>query len=174
VFPSTISIRPTKRYGWAVLVALLLPQTIGAQDTPVVLRGTWTATAGTRVFNGVWSAQIEPGAPNGAHGSWGLLDGSGRVILQGTWAAQKRAKVWQGTWSAVVTRSGDRSSSGPKYAGSLQANVAGNESATLLEMFKRSVENAVSGTWQSGALKGQWTVRASSQETSRHASRGRT
>src|SRR5262245_49173551 len=94
-----------------VLIALLLTPITRAQEAPVILRGTWTATAGARAFNGIWSAQIEPDLSNGAHGSWGLLDGSGRVLLQGTWSAQKRAKVWQGTWSAVVTRSGDRSAS---------------------------------------------------------------
>jgi hypothetical protein len=138
-----------------------------AQEKPVILRGTWTATAGpTRVYHGVWSAQIDASAPNGARGSWGLLDGSGRVVLQGTWTAQKRAKVWQGSWSAIVTRTGDRPSSGPKFAGTWQASIDANESSTLLDMFKRTLQNSVSGTWQSGALKGQWTVKASSDQAS--------
>ena len=35
-----------------------------------------------------------------------------------------------------------------------------SESGTLLDLLARSVENAISGTWQSGAHNGGWTVKA--------------
>jgi hypothetical protein len=162
VFCSTIPARHASRSGLGLLIATLLTPPSAAQEAPVILRGTWTATAGpTAIYNGVWSARLESGTPNSAQGSWGVIDGSGHVVLQGTWSAQKRAKVWQGSWSAVVTGSGGRSSSSRKFAGTWQANVDANESGSLLEMLRRTLENSVSGTWQSGPLKGQWTVKAS-------------
>ena len=144
-----------------LLFCLFLTHAAAAQDAPFVLRGTWRANAGARVLGGTWSAQIESGALNSAHGRWAILDGNSQTVLQGTWKAQKRAKVWQGTWSAVVvSQSGGRSTSSPPYSGSWEANVENEKGTTLLDMLHRTLENAVSGTWQSGHLQGKWTLKA--------------
>ena len=62
------------------------------------LRGSWRATAGTRVLQGTWTAAIDPKTPNVAQGTWTLIEAN-RVRLQGTWAAErgssrKSARGW--------------------------------------------------------------------------------
>jgi hypothetical protein len=145
----------------AVFLAAWFVQAALAQGTSTVFRGTWRATSGSRIFSGSWSAEITSQAADKARGAWTVRDPNGRIVLQGQWSALKRAKVWQGQWSAtIISRAGGRSSASQPMTGSWEAKVAKSESGTLLDLLARSVENSISGTWQSGAHNGGWTVKA--------------
>ena len=149
------------RHLLAVLLATWVVQAAGAQGASTVFRGTWRASSGSRTFSGSWSAEITGQTADKAQGAWTVLDPGGRPVLQGQWSALKRAKVWQGQWSAtIISRAGGRSSASQPMSGSWEAKVGKSESGTLLDLLARSVENAISGTWQSGAHNGGWTVKA--------------
>jgi hypothetical protein len=71
-------------------LALLLSLVAVRQESSIVQRGTWTATAGrsaARVMRGSWSAETHSGTPNAARGSWTLLNASNEVVLEGAWSA---------------------------------------------------------------------------------------
>jgi hypothetical protein len=121
-----------------------------APTAPAVMRGTWVATAGQRVLRGRWSAQVQPGAPNDAIGSWTLDGNNQQVLLQGTWAARKDPRRWSGTWSARVERSTTI------HAGTWQADPAGLHGKTFADMLRQTAEHRVAGTWRAGRARGGW------------------
>jgi hypothetical protein len=143
------------------VVAFLLSLLAG-QESSIVQRGTWTATAApTQVMRGSWSAETLSGTPNAARGSWTLLNASHEVVLEGTWSAAKSSSgSWQGTWSArVVTRlPTGRSTPGRVFSGTWQVTTEVN-GKTLAEMFQRTLEAEVAGSWRSAGLTGNWWLR---------------
>jgi hypothetical protein len=147
------------------IVALLLALVSAGQESSVQ-RGTWTATAGpstSQVMRGSWSAETLPTTPNAARGSWTLLNTSNEVVLEGTWSAAKSSGAgWQGTWSArVVTRlPAGRSTPGRVFSGTWQVTTAVS-GKTLAEMFQRTLEAEVAGSWRSAGLTGNWWLRGS-------------
>lgn len=119
-------------------------------QTPVPdLRGTWTATAGSQTLRGSWGAEVSRGTPDLAEGYWTLLDDSGERIMQGTWSARKTASRWHGSWTA-------RTAQGRSFAGTWDADMAALKDETLSEMLKRTIEEEISGAWQSGRYRGNW------------------
>jgi hypothetical protein len=147
-------------------LTLLLSLVAVGQEASIVQRGTWTATAGpsaAQVMRGSWSAGTLSDAPNAARGSWTLLNTSNEVVLEGTWsAARSSTGGWQGTWSArVVTRlTTGRSTPGRVFSGTWQATSEMNRK-TLAEMFQRTLEAEVAGSWRSAGLTGTWWLRGS-------------
>jgi hypothetical protein len=144
-------------------LALLVSLVVG-QEPSTVQRGTWTATAGPsakQVMRGSWSAETLSGTPNVARGSWTLVNAGSEVVLQGTWSAARSSSAgWHGTWSArVVTRPPTgRSTSGRVYSGTWQV-ISEVNAKTLAEMFQRTLEAEVAGSWRSAGLTGNWWLR---------------
>ena len=118
------------------------------------LRGSWRAMAGTRVFQGTWTAAIDPKTPNVAQGTWTLIEAN-RVRLQGTWAAEKVRAGWRGTWSALVA-SGRVGS--PPMTGTWQADIKDASLKTLVDMLQRTAQAQVDGTWRRGQTTGTWSL----------------
>jgi hypothetical protein len=147
-------------------LALLLSLVAVRQESSIVQRGTWTATAGpsaAQVMRGSWSAETLSGTPNAARGSWTLLNASNEVVLEGTWSAAKSSSGgWQGTWSArVVTRLPTGGSTpGRVFSGTWQLTTEVN-GKTLTKMFQRTLETEVAGSWRSARLTGNWWLRGS-------------
>jgi len=125
-----------------------------SQQPDIELRGGWRATSGARVYEGTWSARINPSTPNRADGSWTLVTGN-RVTLQGTWAADKTAGAWRGTWSARIAASGSQA---PPLTGTWQADVKDTSLKTLADMLQRTAQTQVNGTWRSGHYAGTWSL----------------
>jgi hypothetical protein len=117
------------------------------------LRGSWRATAGTRVFQGTWTASIDPKTANVAQGTWTLIEAN-RVRLQGTWAADKLRAGWRGTWSAGVA---GRVRS-PPMTGTWQADIKDASLKTLVDMLQRTALAQVDGRWRRGQMTGTWSV----------------
>jgi hypothetical protein len=142
-----------------IAIAALLTWCAFAQAPPV-LHGTWTATAGpTQVYRGSWSAQPLPDNPNAVRGSWTLVNGVNQVVLEGTWSAEKSVGGWQGTWSArILTRP---SSPGRLVSGTWQATTGDSSGKTLAEMLQHTMQRQVTGSWRSGRLAGNWSLRGS-------------
>lgn len=126
---------------------------VSSQST-VQLRGSWRATAGTRIFQGTWTADINPKTPNLAQGSWTLIEGN-RVLLGGTWAAEKERAGWRGAWSALVAPA---SPGAPPMTGTWQANVKDSAGDTLSDMLQRVAQAQIDGTWRSGRMAGGWSL----------------
>ena len=124
-----------------------------SQSTPQ-LRGSWRATAGSRVFQGTWTADANPNTPSLAQGSWTVIEGN-RVVLRGTWSAQKERAGWRGTWSAFVApvRPG-----APPISGTWQANIEGSTADTLTDMLHRAAQAQIDGMWRSGGMAGSWSI----------------
>ncbi len=136
-----------------LLMSLPLVWCVLAQETPGVLHGTWTATAGpAQVFRGSWSAEISARTPNAAQGSWTLLNDSGEVTLSGTWSAKKTHASWQGTWSASSTLS-------RPISGTWDADISGTKDKTFVDMLSRTREKEIAGFWQSGRNHGNWWLK---------------
>jgi hypothetical protein len=114
------------------------------------LRGSWRATAGTRVLQGTWTAAIDPKTPDVAQGTWTLIEAN-RVRLQGTWAAEKLRPGWRGTWSASVA-------SGREMTGTWQANIKDASLKTLVDILQRTAQAQVDGTWRRGRMTGTWSL----------------
>ena len=126
----------------------------GASQSTLQLRGSWRATAGTRVFQGTWTAVLDPKTPNLAQGSWTVIEAN-RVLFQGTWAAEKERAGWRGGWSALVAPA--RPGVAP-MTGAWQANIKDSTLDTLTDMLKRTAEGQVDGTWRSGRMAGSWSL----------------
>ena len=126
----------------------------GASQSTLQLRGSWRATAGARIFQGTWTATLDPKTPNLAQGSWTVIEGS-RILLQGTWAAEKQRTVWRGSWSALVASAPAGS---PPITGTWQANVKDSSIDTLTQMLQRTAQAQIDGTWRSGGMSGSWSV----------------
>ena len=125
-----------------------------ASQSTLQLRGSWRATAGTRVFQGTWTADVNSKTPNLAQGTWTVIDGN-RVLLRGTWAAEKQRAVWRGSWSALMASAPAGS---PPMTGTWQANLKDSTLNTLTDMLQRTAEGQVDGTWRSGRMAGSWSL----------------
>ena len=125
-----------------------------ASQSTLQLRGSWRATAGAQVFQGTWTATLNPNAPNLAQGSWTVIEGN-RVLLQGTWAAEKQRAVWRGSWSALMASAPAGS---PPITGAWQANIKDSSIDTLTEMLQRTAQAQIDGTWRRGQMAGSWSL----------------
>ena len=105
------------------------------------LRGSWRATAGSRVLQGTWTAAIDPKTPNGAHGTWTLIEAN-RVRVQGTWAAEKLPAGWRGTWSA---RAASGRVGSPPMTGTWQADIKDANLKTLVDMLRMVLRKDAGG-----------------------------
>ena len=137
-----------------LLVMLSLAAVDAASQSTLQLRGSWRATAGSRVLQGTWTADVNPNMPNLAQGSWMLIEGT-RVLLQGTWAAEKQRAVWRGSWSALLASARPGS---PPITGTWQANVKDSSIDTLTQMLQRTAQVQIDGTWRSGTMSGSWSL----------------
>lgn len=139
-------------------VVVLVASLALAQNRPTVLQGSWTASAGPRVLSGTFSADIGSATPDSVRGSWTLLEADNRIVLEGTWSMTRSGRGWQGSWSArVLTR--ERATPGRVFSGSWQAAMEGSTASTLPEMFQRTVEHQVAGSWRSGPQQGHWWLK---------------
>jgi len=146
----------------AFILMLGLTALVPAQEAPLQLRGSWTATAGVnRTFAGTWTAQVSPEKPNSAEGSWIIVNEAGQTILEGTWAANKTRFGWQGAWSA-------RMLTGQSLSGTWTADITGLSGRSFREMLEWTVEKDILGSWRSGRYQGRWRLKGS-----RPASQGR-
>ena len=145
------------RHLGALLVMLGLTVSAAAQEVPLELRGSWSATAGVnRTFAGTWTAAVLPDKPNSAEGSWTLANESGDTVLEGTWAANKTRFGWQGAWSA-------RTLAGQLLSGTWTADIAGPSGKTFRQMLEWTVEKEIQGSWRSGRFQGKWRLKGSPQ-----------
>jgi hypothetical protein len=146
-----------------IALSLALTVCAVAQETPSVLRGSWTATIGaSRVIGGSWTATIDSAKPDAARGAWVLVDEGNRVVLEGTWSAEKSPRGWQGTWSARVGTGSSRAGRGAAsrvLSGSWRADIKDPNVRTLAEMLHRAIVDGVTGSWRSGALEGGWRLK---------------
>jgi len=139
---------------WLV-AGLIPPSRFRAQQSSAVLQGTWTATAGpTQVFRGAWSAEILPGSPNSARGSWTLWNDRNEIVLEGTWSARKTGRDWQGSWTA-------RAATGQSFTGGWNADLSGFPGKTIEDMLERTAQKEVAGSWRSGRYQGNWWCKGS-------------
>jgi len=125
-----------------------------ASQSTLQLRGSWRATAGTRVVQGAWTADVNPTTPNLAQGTWTLIEGN-RVVLRGTWSAQKERGAWRGAWSALV---GAARAGSPPMTGTWQASVKDSALDTLTDMLQGAAQTQIDGTWRSGGIAGSWSI----------------
>ena len=137
-----------------VMMAFAAAFDAAVRQPELELRGSWRATAGTRVLQGTWTASIDPKTPNVAQGTWTLIEAN-RVRLQGTWAAEKLRAGWRGTWSARVA-SGRVGS--PPMTGTWQADIKDASLKTLVDMLQRTAQAQVDGTWRRGQMTGTWSL----------------
>lgn len=125
-----------------------------ASQSTLQLRGSWSAAAGTRVFQGTWTADVNPNTPNLAQGTWTIIEGN-RVLLRGTWAAEKERAGWRGAWSALVASAPAGS---PPITGTWQGTVKDSTINTLTEMLQRTAKGQIDGTWRRGTMAGTWSL----------------
>jgi len=137
-----------------MLILLASLAAAGSAQSPK-WNGTWSATAGSRVFSGTWEAAESSDAAT-ASGNWTLTDRSGTPLAAGTWAAGRSAKAWQGSWQA-------RAVNGQTYSGTWRAQVQLAATAPMAEMFQAALASAIQGTWHMGAPAGAWSIRAYSR-----------
>jgi hypothetical protein len=137
-----------------LLLTMAVAVVEAASQSTVQLRGSWRATAGARVFQGTWTADVKPNTPNLAQGSWTVIEGN-RVVLQGTWAAEKQRAVWRGSWSALMASAPAGS---PPITGTWQADVKDSSIDTLTAMLQRTAQAQIDGTWRSGGMSGSWSL----------------
>ena len=135
-------------------VLLLAPVMLAsAQEAPLELRGSWTATAGVnRTFAGTWTAQVSPDKPNSVEGSWELINETGQTALEGTWAANKTRFGWQGAWAA-------RTLTGQSLSGTWTADIVGSNGKSFRQMLEWTLEKDILGGWRSGRYQGRWRLR---------------
>lgn len=148
-----------------VLALMVCVCALGGQPVPVI-HGTWTATAGHReVLHGTWTGHALPGRPNVAEGSWTLVN-AGQVVQAGTWRAEKTPRRWEGSWTG-------RTMDGRTLAGTWGAYLEEWHDKTFQDMLERTLQQEVSGWWQSGRNQGNWWLKGSSasQPAPMHSSR---
>ena len=126
---------------------------IAAQNTRT---GNWSATRGTQLFTGTWTA-----LPDSAHrtvtGTWMLKDTQGKTVMYGAWSAIKATDQWVGNWRAVVAERGG------EYTGSFTSAASLKATTEFGDLFEKAVESAVSGTWRAGGDGGAWSIRAAAK-----------
>jgi len=141
----------------AFLLPLGLTVLPWAQEAPMELRGSWTATAGVnRTFAGTWTADVSVDKPNSAEGSWTLDNETGQTALEGTWAANKTRFGWQGAWAA-------RTLTGESFSGTWSADITGSKDKTFQQMLEWTLQKDILGSWQSGHSQGKWRLKGSPQ-----------
>ncbi|HVA01894.1 MAG TPA: hypothetical protein VMV34_09585 [Terriglobia bacterium] len=146
------------RNGKLVLALLVCACALGGQPLPVI-HGTWTATVGPReVLRGTWTGHALPGRPNVAEGSWTLVN-AGRVVQAGTWRAEKTHRRWEGSWTG-------RTMDGRSLAGTWGAHLEEWNGKTFQDMLERTLQEEVSGWWQSGRDQGNWWLKGSPSQES--------
>ena len=137
-----------------LLLTLSFAAVEAASQSTLQLRGSWRATAGARIFQGTWTATLNPNTPHLAQGTWTVIEGN-RVVLQGTWAAAKERTGWRGAWSALMASARPGS---PPTTGTWQANLKDSPLNTLTDMLQRTAEGQVDGAWRSGRMAGSWSL----------------
>jgi hypothetical protein len=137
-----------------VLLLTLSLTTAAASQSILQIRGSWRAAAGARIFQGTWTADLNPNTPNLAQGSWTVIDGN-RVVLRGSWAAEKQRTGWRGSWSALLATAPAGS---PPITGTWQADVKGASIDTLTTMLQRTAQAQIDGTWRSRGQSGTWSL----------------
>jgi hypothetical protein len=125
-----------------------------ARQTPRSLSGDWTATAGSQVFRGEWTAETSSRSPHSAYGSWTLIAGDGELVAEGTWSARKSSRGWYGTWTA-------RAGNGRPLSGSWDAAISDPKIKTFAAMFAATIKEQISGDWHAGGQRGNWWLQAS-------------
>ena len=139
------------------LAVLLFSARLGAQTARVDSLGTrtgnWSATSGTMVLNGAWTA-VPDSAHNTVTGTWTLLDSQGKMVMYGAWSAIKATDKWYGNWRAVV---GGRPA---EYTGTWDSSTDAKGTGQFGDLFEKAVAAAVNGTWKSGGRNGAWAIRA--------------
>jgi hypothetical protein len=144
------------RSGRLLAALLVFAGALGGQPIPVV-HGTWTATVGPReVLHGTWTGHALPGHPNVAEGSWTLVS-AGQVVLAGTWRAEKTHRSWEGSWAG-------RTMDGRNLAGTWGSYLEPWNGKTFQDLLERTLQEEVSGWWQSGRDQGDWWLKASPSE----------
>lgn len=118
------------------------------------LKGTWAASStGGQRLAGAWTAQAHPES-GGVTGTWSLFDAGGKILMKGGWSASKSPKSWDGAWRAIVTgQTGE-------YSGMWTAETPLSPAAPLADMFESALRAVVTGTWESGANSGSWSIKA--------------
>ena len=135
-----------------LFVLLILAHGAASQDAAPVRYGTWTATAGSSVFRGSWSAETLPHGPNEAQGSWTLVNDANDLVLQGTWSAKRTGPHWHGTWRAETAQ-------GQSFRGVWDADLPDAKGETFADMLARTIGKEVAGFWQSGKYQGNWWLK---------------
>ena len=139
-----------------VIALLVCAGALGAQPVPLI-HGTWTATLGPReVLHGTWTGRALSGRPNIGEGSWTLVHAGG-VILAGTWRAEKTPRRWEGSWTGHTM-------DGRSLAGTWGAYLEEWNGKTFQDMLERTLQQEVSGWWQSGHDQGHWWLKGSVSE----------
>ena len=137
-----------------LLLTIFFAETEAVSQSTLQLRGSWRATAGTRIFQGTWTATLDPNKPNLAQGSWTVIEGN-RVLLQGTWAGERERAGWRGAWSALMASARPGS---PPITGTWQANIKDSSIDTLTQMLQRTAQTQIDGTWRRGPTSGSWSL----------------
>jgi hypothetical protein len=146
------------RNGKLALALLVCVCALGGQPIPFV-HGTWTATVGPReVLHGAWTGRTLPGRPNVGEGSWTLVN-AGQVVLAGTWRAEKTHRRWEGSWTG-------RTMDGRSLAGTWGAYLQEWNGKTFQDLLERTLQQEVSGWWQSGRDQGHWWLKGSASQES--------
>lgn len=126
---------------------------LGGQPAPLI-HGTWSATVGpSNVLHGTWAGHGLPDRPNVAEGSWTLVN-AGNVVLAGTWRAEKSQRRWEGSWTG-------RTIDGRSLAGTWGAYLEAWHGKTFQDLLERTLQQEVSGWWQSGRDQGHWWLKGS-------------
>ena len=132
---------------------LLLPVlTLLAQRSPSTFQGTWTATAGSAILHGTWSAQTTTAAPNAAGGAWLMTNASGGIVMEGTWSARKTTVAWRGAWSA-------RARNGRTFSGSWDTPIADPRVKSFADLLQGAIDGQMSGGWRMGPAAGGWVLK---------------
>ena len=146
----------------SVIVGLLLFLVVRGNpdltETPPVQSGgphTWAARNSTgRTLTGTWTVVVDAASGN-VTGTWTIDGADGRPVARGGWSAAKSPKGWTGAWRAAV------SGSKTEYSGSWDADTDLKPTASLPDLFKTAVKNAVSGNWRAAGQSGAWSIRVS-------------
>ena len=128
----------------------LLALALSLPAQPSEIRGSWSATAGTRNFIGSWTASLKTSA-NVSWGTWRLLDTSGKILAEGVWSVRRAGEGWQGSWRA--------DSSGRSYGGTWKSDVKLPVSERFADLLDAALKEVVSGTWRAGQTSGAWSLR---------------
>jgi hypothetical protein len=142
---------PHRTLRW-LFVLLILGRGAASQDAAPVRYGTWTATAGSSVFRGSWSAETLRHSPNETQGSWTLVNDANDLVLQGTWSAKRTGPHWHGIWRAETAQ-------GQSFRGVWDADLPDAKGETFEGMLARTIEKEVAGFWQSGKYQGNWWLK---------------